>query len=481
MEIKYDNLTNPSNYITFTDIPNILSVTDDGYGTKAVVTLTVLSGLKGSTTSDYQWKVTFMGETISNVLQPRNAINKYFAVMTSTNDTATSMARAFRNCPTISANFIVQSSGATVTLTAKNEGYIFEDGISNNLSTTIPSNLLTLSAVDGTTYSDLYNAKIDVEVYNDEEYVTMLEKNFYNGECSFNLSPVLTTFARHGYSEPYSLKLYSYKNGVQTNIGNIDTNYISVGYMVNQGMKYLDNSIMNIAQNISRGSERSGLENNTILYVYGNSIPISFYRGNNGRMTITTEYLDSAYNVVKTESFVWQSTTSSKMLIDLEVVLSSNIMNEVFYVDISLGSSYKIRYNVIKPLLATEYYQRVSFRNSYGGVSFFDFSGQKTENRKLTTSTYEKNIFDYYTDDMNELTKIYDNDVDYSVTLKSHLFEENGKFIFNDILQSSEVWTTINGEEYAIIIDSVSVDESNNNGIYEATLTYHYSQKPSLI
>ena len=129
----------------------------------------------------------------------------------------------------------------------------------------------------------------------------------------------------------------------------------------------------------------------------------------------------------------------------------------------------------------TEYCQRIYFRNSYGGISFFDFTGQKSETRDLDLMTYEKNIFDYYNDPMNELEKIYDNTVKYSVTLKSHLFEKDGKYIFNDMLQSPELWVIRNSEKYAIILDNVSVDETTNNDIYEATIRFRYSQEPSLI
>ena len=78
-------------------------------------------------------------------------------------------------------------------------------------------------------------------------------------------------------------------------------------------------------------------------------------------------------------------------------------------------------------------------------------------------------------------TDIYDNKIKYSVTLKSHLFENDGKYVFNDLMQSPEVWTEINGQQYAIIIDTVSVEETDRNNIYEATVKYHYSQEPSLI
>ena len=175
-------------------------------------------------------------------------------------------------------------------------------------------------------------------------------------------------------------------------------------------------------------------------------------------------------------------------MIDLKYTLNHSgyaYFQQAFYIDLTIGN-FKIRYKVIKPIKATEYYQRVYWRNSYGGISFFDFTGQKSETRDVETTTYEKNIFGYYTDSfadkpLNELEKAYDNKVKYTVTLKSHLFENDGKYIFNDLLQSGNIWTEINGEFYTIIIDSLSVDETDNNNVYEATLKYHYSQSPSLI
>ena len=91
--------------------------------------------------------------------------------------------------------------------------------------------------------------------------------------------------------------------------------------------------------------------------------------------------------------------------------------------------------------------------------------------------TYKLN----YVDTKNELDKIYDNDVHYTVTLKSHLFENDGKYVFNDIIQSPEVWTVVNGESYGIILENVTVDEVNQNNIYEATVRYGYSMNPSII
>ena len=483
--ITYNNEQNGSNMVTFTDIPNILKVTADPDGTKATVTFTFNSSLFGVTSADTQWHITFMGETITNMIDPKNAVNKYFYISSSPNSTAASVALALRNCPTVSANFSVMNTGASVTMIAKKTGQMFQNGITENeLSTDISTTYMSRSATDGTMYDSdaqsLNGSIVAVDIFKgDDEYVTTLRKNWYNGEAAFNISPVITTFAVYGNDIPYTMQLSTMKNGAYSSLGSISANYACIGYMCNQGYKYLDNGVTTIAQNYSRGAERD-VANNTILYLYQPNIPISFHRGNSGGMSITIEYKDSAFNTFYSATTTWNSTSSSKRLIDYNVVLQQSFLNQAFYIDVTMGVE-TIRYNVIKPLQMTEYSQRILWRNSYGGISFFDFTGQKSETRDFEISTYQKSIYDYYTDEMNELDKIYDNDVKYVVTLKSHLLENDGKFIFNDIIQSPLVWTEINGEKYAIILDSVSVEETDNNNVYEATVRYHYSMNPSII
>ena len=155
-----------------------------------------------------------------------------------------------------------------------------------------------------------------------------------------------------------------------------------------------------------------------------------------------------------------------------------------YYIDIQLGGSAtnKLRYRVIKPLKAAEYCQRILWRNCYGGISFFDFTGGKTIENNITTNTYQKQNFDYYDYDIytrNELDKPYNIDVKTTYTLKSHLMDADGRWIFNDLLLSKKVWTNINGESYIIIIDSINVDETDNNNIYQATVKFHFSMSPS--
>ncbi len=483
MDIKLNNLQNPSNIVCLTDIPNILKVEDSSGGTYTIYNLQFNSGLASLTTKDGQWYITLFNETITNVLDPNMAVGKNFFVSQSTASTAASVARALRCCPTIAANFNVKIEGNIVRTVAKNIGSSINNG--NILKTNISNQYLVSSYVDGTAESTLYNSKIIVDVTSNDEYVTTLEKNYYGSDASFNISPILSTLSEPGKVTPFELTINKLKDGVYSLLNKIDDVYSTVGYMVNQGNKYINIDAFNVAQNFKRGTER-GFENNSLLYVYSPNIPISFYNGNEGRMYVTVDYVDSAGNILETVTVMtWTNTDSSKKLWDITIDLApstgySERFKQSFYIDVHLGTK-TIRYNVIKPIKATEYYQRIYWRNSYGGISFFDFTGQKSETRDVDIQTYQKNIFGYYDDEKNELEKIYNNDVKYTVSLKSHLFENDGKYIFNDLMQTTDAWVERNGETYGIIIDSVSVEETNNNNIYEATVKYHYSQEPSLI
>lgn len=477
--ITYNNLGSPTNLITFTDIPNILKVEDSSGGTYATFTFMVVQSFKTQTTSDGQWWITFLGETTTNVLDPKGAINKNFLVADTAIATAASITRALRNCPGIIANFNVEQDGSSVILTAKAVGQVWTN-IEGYINTNVPNTYITMTGVDGSADSDLNGAQISVDVYTQGNYITTLTKNWYGGEAAFNMSPVLTTISEYGMVVPYSFSISSLKGGNYALLGTVTDNYSSIGYMVNQGYKYLTMDGMVVAQNFSRGENR-GVDNNSILYLYQPQIDVSIYTGNNGGFSYSIDYLDSAFNTIT--SYTSTMRCSSYTLMDLMFLLNHAgyaFFQQAFYIDLTLGTI-KIRYNVIKPLKATEYSQRILWRNSYGGISFFDFTGQRSETRDLDLMTYQKNIFDYYTDPMNSLEKPYDNEVKYTVTLKSHLFEHDGKYTFNDLIQSAQVWTEINGEKYEIIIDSVSVDETDRNDIYEATVKYHYSQEPSLI
>jgi len=487
--VTYDGVQDSRDLITYSDIPNILKIKDTGAGRRTTLSLRFVNDLNAVTSADSQWWITVFGETITNVIDPKNAVSKNFYVAPyngNNNSTAASVCRALRNCSTIAANFNVLNYGDYVNLEAKAIGPIPTDYNTNIQVGAL--GYIAFEGHEGSAESRLYGSKVDVEIYAGVDaslsnYVTTLEKNYYGDNVSFNLSPVLNSISKIGEAQPYIFKMSTIsQTGDWALLGESNINYTTVGYMVNQGYKYnLATSNTVIAQNMSRG-ENKDTYNRSTLYIYEPTLPISFYTKDSTIKSFLIQYLDSSYNVITATTLGITTQGTENLLNDAEFQLNVNDLRRAFYVDLTFSDTgNKVRYNVIKPLKMTEYCQRIYFRNSYGGVSFFDFTGQKSETRDLEVATYQKNIFDYYTDPMNELEKVYDNEVKYTVTLKSHLIEKDGKYIFNDMLQSPELWVIRNSEKYAIILDSISVDETTNNDIYEATVKYHYSQEPSLI
>lgn len=478
MQLKFNGLVQQAaeNLITFSDVPNILDISDTTGGTHAILTLTVNNNWYSATTANNQWWLTFQNETISNVLDVDNAVNKNFLITNSNYSTAVNICSALRSCPSISSKFKIYTSTESspkVYLKAREVGTI-------DLTVSMASGMttyITTATTAGTSSTILNNAKVNVDVYSNDEYVTSLEKIYYE-DCRFNLSPVLATLAKTGETTPYSLYVSATNDsGTTAMLGNITGNYVSVGYMVNQGNPYLTlSSGITLAQNVSRGKPRVS-ENNTILYVYQNTIPVYFYTTTTGSLSYTITYRDSALSVISTTSTSTTIDTSVNKLAYIEPTLS--IPSTCFYVDITIGDK-MLRYNVIKPLNTSYGCQRIEFVNSYGGVSFVDMVGEKSIDNTSETQTYNKNLLDYYETQTLERERVYNTDIKTTYTIKSHLMAEDGRWTYYDLLESPYAWTMINGKKYVIIIESVTASEVNNQGVYEVTVKFRISQPTSL-
>ena len=473
MNITYNNLSSPSNILTFTEIPNILKISENVTGNKCTIQFSMSNGLRQTVTGDSQYYITLFGETISNVMSPENTNNKRFYISDDAESTAMSIARAFRNCGGLNADFDIFGNGSTVEIIAKTIGKKITTA--NYLQRNIPGDKMSVSVQDGSSTSILFNSKIQVDVYNSNEasvnnFITTLEKNWYGDECAFDMSPVLSTFSEYGQTQPYTFVLNVFRdNGEWQNQGTVSGN-TTIGYHANQSDKYKYAQGAQMLLNKNRGTNGT-----MILYTYNNVIPYSVLCGSNtGSWNVTVSVKDSAFNEVYANTST-SSRTTSNMIVDTSETIPQAAMISGYYVDITVGTQ-TTRFNIIKPLKATEYYQRILWRNEYGGISFFDFTGSRSESDSVDIETYEKNIFDYHDNNEFERKMIYKNDYKKTVSLTSHLLEEDGKWIFNSLMRSKKVWTTINGKTYYIIPKSIDVQEDQTyNNIYTVKLTYEYS------
>lgn len=483
MNIKYNNIpaSAATNLITFSDVHNILEVSDTTGGTYAIMRISVTgTGFKPYTERSNQWWITMQDNTISNVLEPQNAVNKNFYVNTDNRSTALSIANALRNCPTIASKFNIyldkSSSNAIVYLKARELGnvdlsYTMSDGLNS---------FITIATTAGTTSSVLTRTKVYTDVYSNDEYVTTLSKYYYGDKTSFDMSPVLSTMSEKNKTVPYSLYLYSVNtSGTVTTLGSVTGNNATIGYMTNQGDRYLPvNTGITIAQNVQRGAIKQSY-NNTILYVYPKeNIPFSFYTSRNGTVTYNQAFYTSANELISSAntSINVDGTTNKLKTINIP---ASPMPANAFYMDIMVEGK-RLRYNVIKPVNTSYGYMRINFINSFGGTSFIDLTGEKTIDYTAEQQTYNKNFNNYYTDTILEKELVYGVATKTVYTVKSHLIDEDGKWLYNDLLQSPYAWTKINNTNYAVIVESVTPNEVNNQNSYEMTVKLRISQPTSL-
>lgn len=473
MNITYNNLSSPSNILTFTEVPNILKISENVTGTKCTIQFMMGDNLRQTVSADSQYYITLFGETVSNVMSATEARNKRFYISDDAKSTAMSIASALRNCGGLNADFDIFGNGGTVEIIAKTIGKKITTA--NYLQRNIPAQYMSVSIQDGNSYSILFNSKIDIDVYdsasvNVSNYITTLEKNWYGDECAFDMSPVLATFSEYGQTKPYSFVINVFReDGEWQNQGTVSGN-TTIGYHANQSDKYKYAQGAQMLLNKNRGTNGT-----MILYTYNNVIPYSVLCGSDtGGWNVTVSVKDSAFNEVYSYTSTGRRTTSN-MIVDTNATIPQTAMTSGYYVDITIGTQ-TTRFNIIKPLKATEYYQRIQWRNEYGGISFFDFTGSRSESDSVDIETYEKNIFDYYDNEYFERKMIYSNDYNKTISLKSHLMEEDGKWIFNSLMRSKKVWTTVNGKTYYIIPKSIDVEEDQQyNNIYTAKLTFGFS------
>lgn len=474
-----------ANKIYFTGIPQLLSI--ESYPISAT-TAQIYIGLNNLTASaDTQWYITVMGETITNVLDPEKAVGKYFYVGSSDANTKLSIANALRSCSTIAANFDVYVSG-NIMIFAKSAGpYIDTTTV---IQTNIPSDKFGFTAIDGTTNDDFYGKKLSVNIYKNDNFVTNLEKNHYGGEVTyFDLNPILSSIAEYDDVVSYYIWLtaidkYFSETSLVSTFGH--NTYVAPGFQTkNHHRLYIGLNDFTPAQEMETvyNQERvtEGLYNSDILYVAreGNNfnIPFSFYRGSLSSYTFNIDFVDSAGNVLDTTSSAITFDTSKRLFNHtFELSGNSTYIDDVFYIDINIPGNTKVRYNVIKAAKMSDTLTRLKFRNSMGGFSFFDFTGEKTETNEVETETYEKANSDslgnglYYTNLKESNERVYSKTPKYTYTVKSHLIEEGGQHIFEDLLMTPEVYI---GEQN-VFIDSVQVDKINNtDGVYQATVKYH--------
>lgn len=497
MKITLNGLENPNNIITFTNCPTILTVSDTWTGTRARSVIEVASLSSVKTPEEYtisvgDYIIRGTGDltksvgnrfylTSSNTLANRVLVARKIVDAISSLGGITMSYRVWQDSNSIGQlipRVIVEAIGVGI------------DNVGIHINDPMPSGIVTIDSTMGS-ISSIFNGsitnKIHVDIYKNNipenringttwtrgSFIAQLEKTVWGGSVSFDLSEIFNTESEIGILSEYEMIIYSEVDGNITALGDLKNIYATPGYFVNQGGAFIPKFTgCYLAQNVSRG-DSIGSINNSILYIYYNSIVFSLYADiSMGTVACTIDYLNNSQASLGTET---QNIFCGNNLNTFTLSLNQFFLQQSSYVDLTIPNIGKLRYTVIKPIHATDETQRIYWTNSYGGTSFFDFTGTRTEERKTDIETYQRSLYDYYNSDRQELKRIYSKEVKITVTLTTHNIQKDGTWQLFDLQNSYNTWTTVNGKEYAIHITDIQVDETDVAGIYTAQIEYEYS------
>lgn len=485
--------------VLFSDVPNIVTYSNADQGTRAFLMINI--GTTGYTAQPSGQTITINGETIQSVTDISQAGGRFFYLGVNYRLVAPSIVDALRNCPNIAASYdiFIWSGDAgdiespfTVMIRAKSNGSKFNFTYDTTITDT---HVLSFQKSDGQSNDSLKNetiARVQLQMYkytdfdrygnvdpygdvlNDEEYVATLVKTYYSDEVRFDISPILSTFAEYGRVVYFRFIITLFTSSSFEQVESVHNLYTTVGYRCNHSIPYISrNDAPYLLQNVGNGIDWTNL--NT-LYVYKPRIDFSWLT-TLPSTTFTIKYLDSAYNVLHSQMLTDLNVSS----IDRTYYLNEDWMMESSYIAVQLPNNRgNLLYTIIKGINAANRCTRIYWRNEYGGISFFDFTGNFDKEISIDSTVYSKGNLNYYDETEREMDIVYDRTVKHEYTVNTHLIDKQGTQIFESIAKSRKVWIVDDETNQIedIIIDSVDINQDSSfKDIYVATVKYHMSRE----
>lgn len=493
---------NMSNMTTFTNCPTIYKHTFNGGGTKASICLGFGSdSVVLRAANNERWYFEINGVRFGGTRDINDVNENTVYLTTSRYVRLYKLAEAIRSNPEIGSRYdvsmVLDTSGSgqpedEIRLTAKQVGSQYNITFDCYDNAIVSSSKINGSAVNDFSdkamfYLDVYgepesSVKVggtasgnDVAVYG--KYLCTLEKRISGNDIYFDLSSVFSTYAEYGKVARYTIKAYYIDGDDSVDLDTVTNVFAMPGYMVNQGGTFFDNfSGVKLLQNNGRGGEiEATVDNRSMLYIYEPRIMFTVMASNTAStLPVTIYYKDGLDNNKKTET---KTIYLPSIINDITIDLDEAALRESDHLHIAVGSANTLRYSIIKPIKAAAECQRVYFRNSWNGISFFDFTGARTEERDVDTETYEKSYFSFYENNRKEHSLVYDKTVKITVTLTSQYIDKNGIYLLYDMQKSRDAWTVVNSVAYRIIVEDLEIDKGNMDDVYVCQIKYRYSME----
>lgn len=450
MNITFNNQNQNGIYI-FDGQPNIITFEDGTYtGTPSRLTITCPDGL---TAGDEGVIIEVNGEQITSVPVQSDAGPREFAISDVGMTTANNICRALRNVSSLLVNFSVYFGAdrygqGLVTVLARQ--------LTTEVSGSCTNEYITVVSVPSGIQSSARVASVNVS--KDSAYVATLEKTICSQNTNFDVSPIISSLTEYGSLTPVTFTTWTSDAEGNVSTGRTYNMTAIKGYHTEGQPLYLTGATM--LQNVQ----------GTLYIGAGQPLVFSWLNTVSGNLDFVVKMLGSDYGTIGSTGATIERADNE--IVDVSIDLSS-MSDEVWYLDLILPDGNSVKYNVIRPSRLSEGNVRMQCRNGMGGISFFDFTGARTEKNNLEYDTYrdEGSSYDYYDTGMryDRIKRNASNDIEY--TLQTHLVKEDSLGIFRDLAKSERVWI---GDDM-VLVSGIEYNEESN-GIYIVRVTYKKSR-----
>lgn len=452
MDVLLNNQTENGIYL-FSGQPNILSVTDGSYpsGNPSRLTITCPDGL---TAGEDGIVIEINAEQITSVPVQVDAGPREFCVSSVGLTTANAICRALRNVSSLLVNYDIYfgedryGQGLVTVLAKQSVGY--------QLSGSCTNQYIEVVAVNNDDSSVAREASVGIT--SDGKYLATLEKTVCSDNTNFDLSPVLDSVAEYGKVGQVTCRTWLSDAEMNVTTGRTYNVSLIKGYHTEGQPLYLTGATM--LQNVQ----------GTLYIGAGQPLVFSWLNTVSGNLDFVVKMLGSDYGTIGSTGATIERADNE--IVDVSIDLSS-MSDEVWYLDLLLPDGNGVKFNVIRPSRLSEGNVRMQWRNGMGGISFFDFTGARTEKNNLEYDTYrdEGSSYGYYDTGMryDRIKRNASNDIEY--TLQTHLVKEDSLGIFRDLARSERVWI---GEDM-VLVSGIEYNKESN-GVYIVRVTYKKSR-----
>ena len=454
---------NRSGLYLFDGIPNIVEFSSLGYsasGAQLTVGLFEVTPAEGLS-------LTINGETITSVLSQSEAGPRQFGTNCTAEGLANNICRALMSIPSLASSY-------SMTFNARGEVIIRALGSGLGTAITYSSDipLVDFTYIAPTASNSPSYVEVNVSRNNPSVSANM-SKSVVSDNVRFDISGVLGSMSEEGNAVPVSVTCRTVD--AEGNVTRLPALYEHVvqGWHDKGHPDYVVSAPF-IAQNL-KGAPARDVYNNTILYAMKNSdIGISWCSDATDTLSVSYSVYDSAFNTL---AYGTISRAFSQYEIG-EFIIPASVTDEDFawYLSVTLPDSSIVRYNLIHDDMSDKCF-RICWRNSMGGVSFFDFTGEMSEKTDISSEYMydEGSSYGYYSDEYRHDAALYSQEAVKTYTVQSHIIEEAGCPILDDLASSRLVWTEFEGRKYMLLVTGVEKVKVSSNGTYRIKATFKYS------